>query len=124
MLSSYLSRLPVRLRHALKTAVLTVAMVSTVGTAMAFAGTASASAANINVWAPPYTAHIRYCPHTWCNVEANMYNYSWVTLYSYCDTENVFGNYWSTRWFHITWPYNGWVHSSLVDHQYGVMQGC
>ena len=102
----------------------TTALAMVMMTAMAFGGTAIASASNINVWKAPYAANIRYCPAS-CTAFTQLYNYSWVTMYSYCDLSySSYGNYWSNRWFHITWPVNGWVHSSLVDHQIGVKYQC
>ena len=124
MLASCISRLPQRVRHVMKTAALAMAVMSTMGVAMAFGGTAVASAANISVNAAPYGANIRTCGNTGCQRITTLYNYSWVTLYSYCDSQWAYGNYWSPRWFHISWPVNGWVHSSLVANQYGVKLDC
>jgi hypothetical protein len=122
MLASCVSRLPQSALRILRTAALAAAIMSAIAGAMAFAGTADASAAYIS--SNSGGANVRSCGNTGCGAVAYLGNGRGVSMYSYCDSQWALGNYWSPRWFHITSPVNGWVHSSLVADQQNVGLNC
>jgi hypothetical protein len=68
-------------------------------------------------------ANLRTCASTSCGTNPYLpYLGNGTNLYMLCwyDYGGATGNYYSTRWFYVGFPYSnhtGWVHSSLVTHQ-------
>jgi len=96
--------------------------------AMAFGGTPVASAAYIEAPNPGY-AYVRSCPPmnmvaTPCGIIATLAHRRGVTMTRWCDAAMATGRYPSNRWFKITAPVTGWVHSSYVEGQNWTPWGC
>lgn len=114
------SHRPRRARRLITTITLTGAAMS----AMAFGGTAAASAAYIGSNAG--YANVRTCPYIQpsCGIRASLRNGQGVNMVKWCDAYWVTGDYYSNRWFKINWPVSGWVHSSYVEGQNWTPWGC
>jgi hypothetical protein len=97
-------------------------LIATIATAMAFGGTAIASASYIS--SNSGSANVRTCGATWCGVVATLGNGTGVNMIAWCDSSWATGNYSSPRWFKINSPVSGWVHSSLVAAQQSVGMNC
>jgi hypothetical protein len=121
-MSSYIARLPQRRRRLLKTATRMIVLVATITATMAVGGIAVASASYIS--SNSGYANVRTCGATWCAAVATLRNGTGVNMTAWCDSSWATGNYSSPRWFKITSPVSGWIHSSLVAAQQSVGQNC
>ena len=122
MPSTRISQLSRRTRRAAKSAALGVGLTLSMGTALAFGGTAVASASYIS--SNTGVANVRTCGSTSCGVVRTLGNGTGVNMIAWCDSSWATGNYASPRWFKINWPVSGWVHSSLVAAQQSVGHNC
>ena len=118
MPNSRISRISKKGRRLLQATAVATTMIA----AMAFGGTAVASASHIS--SNSGYANIRTCGATWCGVVATLRNGTGVNMIAWCDSSWATGNYASPRWFKINWPVSGWVHSSLVAAQQSVGHNC
>lgn len=117
-----------RARRCARRSIKTIAMMGALMSAMAFGGTAVASAAYIgsNVG----YANVKVQPYTWAGKVATLYNGRGVNMIRWCDSQWVYrgwpnyADYDSPRWFKINWPVTGWVHSSFVEGQNWTPWGC